>query len=316
MGRSELVVKRSLWTLSLLLFIAVAVSLFLGPVKATPDILWSIRVPRVCLGILVGMALATAGTIFQGLLQNPLADPYVLGTSSGASLGVLVAALLPWHSPVLLYGLSFGFALASIIVVYQIAETHGKTPVQTLILAGVVVSTFLNALVFLGFSLFSKQFFTHFFLLLGTLTEGEPALLKISGFLIVCSSIGAWFFARDLNLLSQGEETAQSLGIDPEKSKRLLFAMASLLIACAVTTSGMIGFVGLIVPHMMRLIVGPDHRRLVPASAIGGAIILILMDAFARAVAAPLEIPVGVVSALCGAPFFIYLLKKKKGEVF
>jgi iron complex transport system permease protein len=262
------------------------------------------------------MGLAVAGVIFQGMLRNPLADPYILGTSSGASLGVLVGSFLHWHSVFSLYAAAFFFAVASIVVVYRIAQVHGKAPVQTLILAGVVVSTFLNALVFLGFSLFYRESFSTLFFLLGSLTEGNPLLLKISGSFILGGILVAGYFARDLNVLSQGDQTAHHLGIDPERTKVILFIAASVLVAASVAAAGMIGFIGLIVPHIMRLIIGPDHRVLIPGSALGGGLLLVWMDVVARTAAAPVEIPVGVVAALAGTPFFIYLLKRKKGEVF
>jgi iron complex transport system permease protein len=296
--------------------ILTACAVYIGPAKNTASILLQLRLPRVLLGFCVGMGLATAGVIFQGLLRNPLADPYILGTSSGASLGIMLASLFKLTSPAGLYVLAFGSAMGTIAAVYRIARTHGRTPVQTLILAGVVVSTFLNALVFLWFSLFYRESVSTLFFLLGTLTEGNPLWLKISATLIGLGSVIAWIFARDLNVLSQGDATALHLGIDPERMRALLFGVASLLVASAVAVSGMIGFVGLIVPHLVRLMMGPDHRILLPASALAGGAMLVWMDVVARTAASPVEIPVGVVTALAGTPFFIYLLRRKKGEVF
>jgi iron complex transport system permease protein len=308
--------KRRFAILVMILLATVAVALFLGPTKATEGVLLQLRLPRVLLGSLVGVALAVAGAIFQGLLRNPLADPYILGTSSGASLGVFLAGFLHLRSPLALYGMAWALALASIAAVYRIALTQGQAPVQTLVLAGVIVATFLNALVFLGISLFYKEAFSTLFFLLGTLTEYDPRLLTVSAVLIVTASAAACFLAADLNVLSQGEDTAFHLGIDPERIKRWLFLIASVLVSAAVAASGMIGFVGLMVPHVMRLILGPDHRWLLPGSALGGAVLLVSMDALARTVAQPVEIPVGVLTALGGTPFFIYLLKTKKAEIF
>jgi iron complex transport system permease protein len=302
--------------LALLLLLACAGALFTGPAKTTELVLWQLRLPRVLLGALVGMALATAGTLYQGLLRNPLADPYFLGTSSGASIGIVLAGALHWRSPFGLYGLAFLGALSSVALVYQIAKTNGRIPIQTLVLAGVLVSTFINALVFLLFSLFYRQSFMTLFFLLGTLTAGDPILLKISGVLIPLTVLAAWYFSRDLNALALGEEEAEHLGVDPEKLKRILFSLASVLVAAAVAVSGMIGFVGLMVPHIVRLIVGTDHRRLIPGAALGGALLMVVMDTVARTAAAPTEVPVGVVAALLGTPFFIYLLKRKRGESF
>ncbi len=292
-----------------------AAAIYIGPAENTRAILFELRLPRVLLAFIVGMALATSGVIYQGLLRNPLADPYVLGTSSGASLGIMLASFFHFGSAVWLYLFAFGMAVATMAAVFRIARTQRRTPVQTLILAGVVMSTFLNAMVFLWFTLFYRESSSTLFFLLGTLTESDPLLLKISGGLTLLSVAMAWFFARDLNVLSQGDAVAFHLGIDPEKTRALLLGVASLLVASAVAVSGMIGFVGLIVPHLLRLVVGPDHRVLVPASALGGAVLLIWMDVVARTAVSPIEIPVGVVAALAGTPFFIYLLKKKKGEV-
>lgn len=300
----------------LVLAASVYAALNIGPVPLTPEILWNLRLPRVLLALVIGMALATAGTIFQGILRNPLADPFILGTSSGASIGVLGANLLGWNSSFGLYALALLCALASVFVVRRIALTDGRAPVQTLILAGVVVSTFLNAIVFLAVSLFFKEAFSTLFFLLGTLTETNLLLLKISSGLILGALPFIWFLGSRLNVLSQGDETSLHLGVDPEKNRRILFFLASLLVAAAVAASGMIGFIGLLVPHILRLLLGPDHRTLIPASAIGGAILLVWMDAGARTLAAPVEIPVGVLSAICGTPFLIYLLRRKKGDVF
>lgn len=308
--------SRRLGTVAILLALTFVAALYIGPAENSSLIVWKLRFPRVLLGALVGMALATAGTLYQGILRNPLADPFFLGTSSGASIGVVLAGALQFRSPIVLYALAFLFALGSVVLVYRIARTQERLPIQTLILAGILVSTFINALVFLIFSLFYRQSFMTLFFLLGTLTEGEPRLLQISSLLIPVAVVISWYFARDLNALSLGEEDARHLGVDPEKTKRILFALASILVAAAVAVSGMIGFVGLMVPHILRLIIGPDHRALIPGSALGGAAMLVLMDMVARTAAAPIEIPVGVVAALAGTPFFIYLLKRKRGEVF
>ena len=291
-----------------------AISVFIGPVPTTsPVILWHVRLPRVLLAVLVGAGLAGAGTGFQGVLRNPLADPYILGTSSAAAAGVMTAAMLGVRHYAALYIFSLGFALLSIVIVTRIAGTNGRTPVQTLVLAGVIVSLFFNAAVFLFFSIFYRESFSILFYLLGTLTEGDPVLITISGLMVGAGLLVNWFFARELNLLTQGEEAAFHLGVDVERAKRILFIAASVMVAGSVAVAGMIGFVGLIVPHMMRLILGPDHRLLIPASALGGALFLIIADALARTLTPPLEIPVGALTALFGSPYFIFLLRKKQG---
>ncbi len=303
---------------SLLLLLVVAIllagaALFVGPV-ANPSwaIIEGIRFPRVLLAIIVGAGLAGSGAVLQGVLRNPLADPFILGTSSAAAAGVVFAGVLGFQHYSMLYFMAIGFALASIFGVYRIAQVKGKAPIQTIILAGVIVGLFFNAAVFLSFSIFYRESFTMLFYLLGTLTEGSWQLIGISAS-IIASGLGlSWLFSRELNMLTQGEMAAFHLGVDVETAKKLLFVTASAMVAACVAVAGLIGFVGLIVPHMMRMIVGPDHRILIPASALGGAIFLILADALARTVLPPLEIPVGALTALLGAPYFVYLLRTRQ----
>jgi iron complex transport system permease protein len=266
----------------------------------------------VLLGFLVGCGLAGAGAVFQGVLRNPLADPFILGTSSAATVGVMLANLLGWRNYYALYFMALGCALASIALVYRIAQTNGKSPIQTMVLGGVIVSLFLNALVFVFFSIFYRESFTILFYLLGTLTSGDLKLISISGVIIAAGFSVTWMLSRELNALTQGEETAFHLGIEVESVKKILFAAASAMTAASVAVAGMIGFVGLVVPHLMRMIVGPDHRYLIPAATLGGASVLILTDAAARTLVPPLEIPVGALTALLGAPYFLYLLQRKK----
>jgi cobalamin transport system permease protein len=303
-------------SLVVLSVVTVAVALgavFLGPV-GLPDayILLNVRAPRVLLGFLVGCGLAGAGAVFQGVLRNPLADPFILGTSSAATVGVMLANLLGWRNYYALYFMALGCALASIAFVYRIAQTNGKAPIQTMVLGGVIVSLFLNALVFVFFSIFYRESFTVLFYLLGTLTSGDLKLISISGVIITVGFSVSWMLSRELNTLTQGEETAFHLGIEVESVKKILFAAASAMTAASVAVAGMIGFVGLVIPHLMRMIVGPDHRYLIPAATLGGASVLILTDAAARTLVPPLEIPVGALTALLGAPYFLYLLQRKK----
>jgi len=305
-----------LWlSLVVLTIVVMGVALGLGPAQTTTDILLQIRLPRVGLGFVVGMALATAGVILQSLLRNPLADAYLLGTSSGASFGVLLASLLHLSHAFGLHLFAFVFALLTMLVVYRLARTGTRVAVSTLILAGVIVSTFLNSLVFLAFSLFYRESFSTLFFLLGSLASATPTTACAAAVLIIPAMAVSIYYRRALDILSQGDETALSLGMDPERLKKLFFALSSLLVAAAVTASGMIGFVGLIVPHLLRLLIGPDHRRLLPAAAISGGVLLVAMDVLSRTAAAPSEIPVGVVAAIFGTPFFIYLLRRNKGGV-
>src|SRR5215510_1664753 len=231
-----------------------SMALFLGPV-GLPDrnILLNVRLPRVLLGLFVGSGLASAGATFQGVLRNPLADPFILGTSSAATVGVILANLLGWHSYYGLYFMALGAAFASIVFVYRVAQSDGRAPIQTMVLSGVIVSLFLNALVFLFFSIFFRESFTILFYLLGTLTSGDHWLIGISGTIIAAGFAVVWVLSRELNALTQGEETAFHLGIEVESMKKILFVAASSMTAAAVAVAGMIGFVGLVVPHLMRM---------------------------------------------------------------
>jgi iron complex transport system permease protein len=281
-------------------------------------IVFQIRLPRIVLGFLVGASLAVAGAAFQGLLQNPLADPYTIGVSSGAALGATAALLLlPAAGIAAGYAVPlFGFAgaVAALLIVYQLGRVGGRLPVVTVLLAGVVVSSFFSALISLSMLAAGEQMRGIFFWLAGGLgMKGwSYAALILPYFLL---GTGLLFYkSRDLNLILLGEEDALSLGVAVERTKKTVLLAASLVTAGAVSISGMIGFVGLIVPHAMRILVGPDHRLLLPASALGGGIFLVATDTLARSVFAPAEIPVGIVTAFLGAPFFMFLLRRHRDK--
>ncbi len=304
------------WKLLFLLLASLLLSLatlFVGPVSDPSwTIIWKIRFPRTILAIIVGFGLAGSGAVLQGVLRNPLADPFILGTSGAATAGVILASILGFQHYSVLYFMALGSALFAILVVYKIAYINGRAPIQTIVLAGVIVGLFCNAMVFIFFSIFYQESFSILYYLLGTLTEGDMTRIAISGTIVTTGLTTTWFMSRELNILTQGEDNAFHLGVEVETAKRLLFIMASIMVAGAVAVAGMIGFVGLVVPHMMRVIVGPDHRVLIPASALGGAIFLLIADALARTLLPPLEIPVGALTALVGSPYFIYLLRKKR----
>ena len=304
------------WKLLFLLLATLLLSvaaLFVGPVSDPSwTIIWKIRFPRIILAIIVGCGLAGAGAVLQGVLRNPLADPFILGTSGAATAGVILASILGFQHYSVIYFLALGSALFSILIVYKIAYINGRAPSPTIVLAGVIVGLFCNAMVFIFFSIFYQESFSILYYLLGTLTEGDMTRIAISGTIVAAGLTTTWFMSRELNILTQGEDNAFHLGVEVETAKRLLFIMASTMVAGAVAVAGMIGFVGLVVPHMMRIIVGPDHRVLIPASALGGAIFLLIADALARTLLPPLEIPVGALTALVGSPYFVYLLRKKR----
>jgi iron complex transport system permease protein len=279
-------------------------------------ILFEARLPRVLLAAIVGGALATAGVALQGLLRNPLAEPHLIGVSGGAALGAVIAVITAGRSAftetwVLPFGAAFG-ALLSVAVIYRLALVHGRLQPYVLLLAGVVYNAFAGALIMSVNAL--ADFYQArgiLFWLMGSLATQSYRLVATIG---AYSAIGAgWLFlqTRQLNVLSLGEEGALQLGVDVDRTRRLIFFGASFLVGAVVSVSGMIGFVGLIVPHVMRLSLGADHRLLLPASMLAGATFLVWADTIARSLLGVVEIPVGVVTALCGGPFFIYLLKRE-----
>ena len=284
-------------------------------------IIFQIRLPRVISGALVGAALATAGVLFQGLLRNPMADPYIIGTSAGAALGATVAMMLPVNLVFLGFGLvpmaAFGGALVTVILVYNLARVGGKTPIISMLLAGFVVSSLLAAVMMFLVSISGRlnlNLQSVYSFLMGNISVTSWGQLAIIAPLVIGGIIGARFFAFHLNAFALGEEGAAYVGIEVEKDKIRILALGSLLTATAVSISGLVGFVGLVVPHAVRLSLGPDHRLLLPASALAGAGFLIIADLVARIILAPMEIPVGVITAIIGAPFFLYLLRRTRRE--
>lgn len=284
-------------------------------------IIIQVRMPRVVGGALVGAALSTAGVLFQGLLRNPMADPYIIGTSAGAALGATIAMLLPIGAAFLGFGLvpalAFIGASAAVMLVYYLARTGGKTPIVSMLLAGFAVSAMLSALMFLIITL-SDQLHprvgsVYSFLMGGMSVTGWQQIAVIAP-IIVAGVILARLHAFRLNALALGEEGAAYVGIEVERSKLTILAVGSVLTAAAVAISGLVGFVGLVVPHALRLLFGPEHRFLIPAAAIGGGVFLVIADLLARTVPTSGEIPVGIITALIGAPFFIYLLRRTRKE--
>lgn len=288
---------------------------------ADETIIFQIRLPRVIGGALIGAALATAGVLFQGLLRNPMADPYIIGTSAGAALGATIAMILPINLAFLGFGLvpvfAFCGALATVILVYNLARVGGKTPIISMLLAGFVVSALLFAVMAflmsiserLGLNLHSVYSF-----LFGHVSVANWGQIAVVLPLVIGGIIGARFFAFHLNAFSLGEEGAAYLGVEVERDKVLILGLGSLLTAAAVSISGLVGFVGLVVPHAVRLSLGPDHRILIPASALAGGAFVVIADLLARILLSPVEIPVGIITAIIGAPFFIYLLRHTRRE--
>lgn len=283
-----------------------------GADETATNILWNIRIPRVLLAGLVGAALAIAGAAFQGLLKNPLADPYTLGVSSGASVGAVMTLFFSITAPVLgiytLPAFSMMGALVSLVVVLGFAKVVDRTmKMETLILTGIIVSSFLSSVISLMIALTGEELRQIIGWLMGSVSMRGWPYVKMIWPSIVIGTLMLWFNRRELNAMLFGEERAKYLGVNVKKSKLLLLLGGSMLTGSAVAVSGTIGFVGLVVPHMTRLIFGADHRHLLPLSFINGATLLILCDLVARTVIAPTELPIGVITAFIGAPVFAYI---------
>ena len=274
-------------------------------------ILLEIRLPRILLAGAVGASLAAAGASYQALLRNPLAEPYLLGISNGAAVGTMIALVffgaVEWSRPLMAFA---GAVLAS-LVVYRLARGRAGTTPERLILAGVIVTTFLSsAIVFVTTLMDAMRIRSFTFWLLGDLSGTSPRLL---GFAIVVAIAGTLLLtanARSLNLLMLGERDAFDLGVEVKRVRLIVFLVASLLVGSSVASSGSVGYVGLVVPHLVRLSLGSDNRIAVPAAALAGALFVIVADTVARTIIAPRELPVGAITALIGAPLFVYLLKR------
>ena len=275
-------------------------------------ILFDIRLPRILLAGAVGICLATAGAGYQALLRNPLAEPYLLGVSNGAAVGTMVALVFfgthEWSRPVM----AFAGALASTFVVYRLARGRAGATPERLILAGVIVTTFLSSgIVFITTLMDATRIRSFTFWLLGDLSGTTSSLLLIT---FVAAGIGVVVLAlnaRSLNLMMLGERDAFDLGVEVGRVRITVFLAASLLVGASVASSGSVGYVGLVVPHLVRLSFGSDNRIGIAASALGGAVFVILADTVARTIIAPRELPVGAITALIGAPLFVYLLKRR-----
>ncbi|QEK13352.1 iron chelate uptake ABC transporter family permease subunit [Crassaminicella thermophila] len=281
-------------------------------------IILNIRFPRILLSALVGMALAGAGAVFQGIFKNPMADPYVLGVSSGAAFGATIAIIFGLEEIFIGFRaitvMAFVGAILATLTVYNLSKIGSKTPIVTLLLAGIALSFLLSSLISLLMTFHREQVERIVFWTMGSFSAASWKHVRIAAPIILIGCIFFTMFGRDLNVMLMGEETAKSLGIEVERIKKVLLVAASIVAASAVSVSGIIGFVGLVIPHIGRLIIGPDHRVLIPFTLISGAIFMVVADTLARILIPPAEIPVGVITSLVGAPFFIYLLYKNKKQ--
>ncbi len=278
-------------------------------------ILFELRLPRVVLAMVVGAALAVAGTIFQALFRNPMADPAIIGVSSGAALGAVAVILLGGGAA--LGGLgtqaaAFAGAMAVALLVYRLARIGPSVQVATLLLAGIAVAAVISAVMSLLMAFSGEQVRAIYFWLLGGLGSRGWSDLAAAVPLVALGVALALLSIKDLNLVSLGEERAGQLGMEVERFKRSAMATGALLAGAAVSVAGVIGFVGLMTPHILRLVLGADHRRLLPAAVVGGALFMVLADLAARTALSPEEVPVGAVTALLGGPFFLYLLRRER----
>jgi iron complex transport system permease protein len=312
--------KRKLFSLLLLLFIMVVIGLLKGVVHIPlvnllvkeNQIIINLRLLRILAAILVGSGLAVSGIALQAVLRNPLAEPYLLGTSSGAGLAAVITVILG-VSRIYLPLAAFLGAVISIILVYNLARQGNKILDQSLILAGVIVSIAFSSIIVFLVSLFGNQAMHEMsWWLWGSLQVYDWKLLCLVSLPVITGIILIYIFSQDLNAISMGEEEAMHLGIDTQNVKKILILITALITASLICICGIVGFVGLIVPHMMRLLTGPNHKTLIPLTCLAASVFLIACDLLSRTLFAPVEIPIGVITAIIGAPVFMMLLKSKK----
>lgn len=287
--------------------------------SATNTIIWDIRLPRVLLAVLVGMALASSGGVMQGFFQNPMADPYIVGVSAGAALGATSAYALKLDFWLLgLNAVSLCALISALVItfmVYLLARRRGRVVPSVLLLTGVAVGSLATSVTSFMLVMGQEDQRRVLFWLMGSLSSRQWDHVLMLAPYVVMGSVAIQLFAKDLNALLLGDEQAAHLGVAVERVKLILLIAATCLTAAAVAVSGIIGFVGLLVPHLARLVVGPDYRILLPVSALGGGLLLALADMVARTAMAPAEMPIGILTTVLGAPFFIYLLHRQRNRL-
>jgi len=321
------------------LFVSVVVSVAIGPVWIAPGkiaamlsnlvtptnhtwseaeaiIVYQIRLPRTFLALLVGAGLAVAGVAMQALFKNPLADPYILGASSGAGFGAALIISLGLVSVVFVPFAAFAGAIIASFTVYALSMIGPKSSVSLLLLSGIALSTLLSAMISYLMFLSGSNLHQLVFWLMGGLWASKWVYVEVTFPIILIGTVILYAFARDLNLMLSGEESAQHLGVAVESLKKVILVTVSFIVGVAVAFCGIIGFVGLIVPHVVRTFTGPDHKALIPASALFGGILLIWADVIARSAIPGSEVPVGIVTALLGAPFFLYLVRSRRKDIY
>jgi len=308
--------------LTLLIIALMFAGLFMGSVNITSFdsnslyILWHIRLPRVLMSVLTGGGLAICGTAYQAIFRNPLSDPYTLGVSSGASLGAALAIVLGLEGFFLgVGGFAFIFALLTVLIIINIASVGSRIHTTTLLLAGTSINFLISAIIAILMVVNQHSMERIIFWTLGSLAFSKMSDVVVVAIFVVLAFVLLRFHAKDLNALLMGSDTAHCLGIDVERTKKTILLFTTLMIGVIVSYCGVIGFVGLVVPHIVRLLVGSDNRRIIPFSFLGGAIFMLLADIASRTLAAPSELPIGAITAFVGAPFFIYLLYNAKKKL-
>jgi iron complex transport system permease protein len=305
--------------LTLLLLVAMVAGCLVGAVDfdrgeiLNSPIFWQLRLPRVLLSVVVGAVLSVCGAAYQSIFRNPLTDPYVLGISSGASLGAAVAILLGLQTFLLGVGAcALATGILTILIIYRIASIGNRMHATTLLLTGVCLTFLISAVISFLMVLHQDKMDSIIFWTMGSFASASWVDVAFVAPVVVAGTAVVVYYGRDLNLLLAGSETAKSLGVEVEKVKKRLLLVTTLMVAFCVSTCGVIGFVGLVVPHCIRLVAGPDNRRVVPLAVLVGGTFLLLCDTLARTLMIPAELPVGCLTALVGAPLFIYLLYKNK----
>ena len=282
-------------------------------------IVLKIRMPRIFLAALVGIGLSIVGGTFQGLFKNPLADPYVLGISSGAGLGATLAIIFSFEGAVLGFAFNsfcaFIGALLTALLVFTVARVGNTLSVSNMLLAGMSVSFFMSSIISILMIINRNQIEKIMFWLMGSVSTANWNQVIMASIVIITAMIVLLFYSRELNIMSLGEENALTLGVEAEKVKIILLIVSAIVVATCVSISGIIGFVGLIVPNMVRILTGPDYKKLLPFSAVFGGMFLVLCDTMSRILMPPMELPIGAITALFGSPFFLYLIVKSKRNV-
>ncbi len=282
-------------------------------------IIFNLRLPRILLALFAGVGLAVSGVVFQGVFSNPMAEPYLLGVSSGAAFGATLASFFELQMKFFSFGAmsvcAFVGAVAVVMTVYHLAMTRDQLPVTVLLLSGLAVNYFLSALMTLMMTLNHDKLESVYFWTLGSFRNANWQKVAIVSIVVLVCTLFIYYYARELDLILLGNIQAKSLGVEADSLKKRLLLVSSLMSAVIVASSGIIGFVGLIVPHAIRILTGPSHKRLIPLAALGGGILLIICDTIARSVLENKELSVGIITSLCGVPFFLWLLYTNRRAV-